>query len=145
MLFRSHGKFLEKELTTYDKACQGSYSIWCRMRGIWLSPCPSPPPACPIASSSLQQLSLRKPGKLRRKEAYRPPDFYDIYENCDLISCPAGWTIQPGPNHNMSNRTGPSGNLLIFKHVSVCGDRSFLIAAASPSVARSKRDPCKAP
>jgi hypothetical protein len=77
-------EFLEKDLlTAYDNACQDSYfhiPIGAGLKGIWLSPCPFPFPACPIAPSSLQLLySLRKAGKLRRKEAYRLPDF--MYEN----------------------------------------------------------------
>ena len=48
-----------------------------------------------------------------------------IYESCDLISCPAGRTIQPGLNHELSNRTGPPGNLLILSmYPCVATDRS---------------------
>ncbi len=94
-------------------------------------------PDCPV----LPATPSGKQGSLEEKKHIGVRVF--IYENCDLISCCTlqRWTTEPGPNHIVERAVRESA---YFKYVSVCGDRSFLIAAASPSVARSISDLCKA-
>ena len=79
------------------------------------------------------RLRPRRVGKLRRREGR-------------VVATFGGRVYRVRRRFDLSNRdqftwpSGAAGDLLIFKYVSLSVDRSFLIAAASPSVSRVPED-----